>query len=391
MKKYDVIVVGAGTMGMITGYELAKQGKSVMMIDAYDPPHSQGSHFGDTRINRHANGEGIEFVPLALRSQEVWDELQAETNEHVFMKTGVLSFGGPSSKFVEIAIEGAEKYNLESEFFETGSALRERWPDLDFEEEIRGFYEPNAGILFPENILRLYKKKAKEAGAHLIVNTPVTKIDVKEDSVTVYADREEFNADKLVLTAGAYTNKFLKDLDLDIILEPARRTIAWFDSEEELYGSDVFPGFFGETHNGVYYGFPSIHGQGVKIGKYYDGGVSEPEYINREFNGLEHDEVDLRRFLEAHMPKAAGQLNKAAVCIFTNTSDETFVIDKHPKHDHIVIGAGFSGHGFKHAPAVAEMLSQLLLRGETEIDRTAFSIEREALKKRMTDTGPEHF
>ena len=391
MTKYDVIVAGAGAMGMSAGYFLAKEGKKVLMIDAFDPPHTSGSHHGDTRIMRHANGEGIQYVPLALRSQEIWNYLQAQTNDPIFMKTGVISFGLPDSKFVDHALEGAQKYNIEHEYFEDGPSFHDRWADLQFEDKIHGVYEPHAGILFPENIIRTFKRLALDEGAELKVHEPVEEITILDQSVLIKTNKKAYTADQVIVAAGAYNNKLFAQMDLNIKLEPSRRTIGWFDADETHYGADVFPGFFGETHHGVYYGFPSVLGTGVKIGKFYDIGNVEPEYMETVFNGYSHDEKDLRDFLNEHMPNATGNLNKGAVCMFTNTSDEDFVIDKHPQHDHIVLAAGFSGHGFKHSAAIGEILAQLAIKGESEIDISAFSAKREALNYLFSEKGPSHF
>ena len=108
---YDVIVIGAGSMGMSSGYYLAKKGVKTLLVDAFDPPHTNGSHHGDTRIIRHAYGEGRN-VPLALRAQELWDELQKETNLPIFKQTGVLGFGPSDSAFIKEAIASGRQYAL---------------------------------------------------------------------------------------------------------------------------------------------------------------------------------------------------------------------------------------------------------------------------------------
>lgn len=376
---YEVIVVGAGSMGMSAGYFLAKEGHDVLLIDAFDPPHDQGSHSGDTRIIRHANGEGLEYIPIALRSQEIWDELQANSNEQIFIKTGVLSFGDPTSDFVKIGLEGAEKYDIEVEYFENGQAFQEQWPDLQLPDDFHGFLEPNAGVLSTENAIRNFRRLALEHGAELSTSNPVLDLDVEEDKVTVTTKNDTYTADKIIISAGAYNNKLLPKVGLDLKLAPTRRVVGWFEPDENLYSSDAFPSFFGDTPVGVYYGFPSIGGTGVKIGKYYQDDVLEPEFINRDFGAYDRDEGSLREFLEAYMPKSAGRLTHGAVCMFTNTKDEDFIVDLHPEHSNVAIAAGFSGHGFKHSSAIGEILKDLVTTGETEFDISSFSAQREAV------------
>lgn len=380
MTHYDVIVVGAGSMGMAAGYFLAKEGQKVLMIDAFDPPHDQGSHNGDTRLIRHAVGEGPEYVPMAQRAQELFDELQEQTHDQIFMKTGVVSFGGQDAEFIQKGLEGRDQYGIEVEYLEDKEALEERFPDLHVPEGYHGFLEPNAGVLFPENIIRTYRRLALEEGAELSVNNPVKKLEASEESVTVKTDEETFTGDKLLVSAGAYNGKLLPQIDLPLALQPSRRAIAWFDSDEDYYSVDVHPGFIGVSDTGNFYGFPSIGGSGVKIGKTYVDDHNEPEYMDRTFGNNPDDEGLVRDFLEEYMPQAAGPLKRGGICMFTLTPDHDFILDLHPKYSNVAVAAGFSGHGFKYASVVGEILSQLLTEGKTDLDITPFSAQREAVQ-----------
>lgn len=378
-KHYDVVVVGAGSMGMAAGYYLAKQGVNTLMIDAFDPPHEKGSHTGATRLIRHACGEGYDYVPLALRAQKLWDDLQETTNERIFTKTGVVTFGPSESLFVQTAINGGHEYELNIETL-SADEINERWPGITVPDGQIGCYEPDAGVLFSENCIRAFKRLALDAGAELKTNSPVMNIDVFEDSVKVDTNGESFTADKLIITGGAWNKKILDDLDLQIRIQPSRQTIAWFDSDDVLYKSDGFPGFFADVPTGVYYGFPSIDGTGLKIGRYDNGDNIDPSYYNDEFGAYEKDEKDICGFLDEYMKQANGSINVGKTCMFTNTPDENFVIDTHPEHDHIAIAAGFSGHGYKFSSAVGEVLSELVTNGETKQDISLFKATRPSLQ-----------
>lgn len=376
---YGVIVVGAGSMGMAAGYYLAEQGVKTLMIDAFDPPHTRGSHSGDTRLIRHACGEGYEYVPLALRAQELWDDLQTKTNERIFTKTGVVTFGPSESLFVQTAITGGQKYELNNETL-SADEINARWPGITVPEGQVGCYEPDAGVLFSENCIRAFKRLALNAGAELKINSPVMNIDVFDDSVRVDTNTESFTADKLIITGGAWNKKILDDLDLKIRIQPSRQTIAWFDSDDILYKSDGFPGFFADVPSGVYYGFPSIDGTGLKVGRYDNGDDIDPSYYNNEFGAYEKDEKDIRNFLGEYMQQANGNIRVGKTCMFTNTPDENFVIDTYPEYDHIAIAAGFSGHGYKFSSAVGEVLSELVMYGETKQDISLFKATRASLQ-----------
>lgn len=382
--KYDVIVVGAGSMGMAAGYYLAEQGKKTLLIDAFDPPHENGSHSGDTRLIRHACGEGYAYVPLALRAQELWHALQAKTNERIFTQTGVLTFGPAASGFVQTAIEGGQKYGLNIETL-TADDVNARWPGITMPQGEIGCYEPEAGVLFSSACIRTLKRLALSVGAELKVNSPVMDIEIFDDSVKVHTPDDTFEANKLIISGGAWNKKLLNELNININIQPSRQTIAWFDSDDILYKSDGFPGFFADVPSGVYYGFPSIDGTGLKIGRYDNGDDIDPSYYNKTFGAYEKDEKDIRGFLSNYMQAAHGNINVGKTCMFTNTPDENFIIDTHPDYNHVAIAAGFSGHGYKFSSAVGEALGELIIHGETTQDISPFKITRDSLQPENKD------
>lgn len=376
---YDVIVVGAGSMGMSTGYHLAKQGLSTLLIDAYNPPHGKGSHGGETRLIRYAYGEGSEYVPLVLRAQELFDELQEQTKEVIFQETGVVQFGAPEMDFVDEVFESGETHDMEMDVFEKGTEMNEKWPGLSLPDDFVGVYESKAGVLYADNIITTYRRLALENGADIRVNEPVLEINSSEKEIKVKTVKGTYSADKLVISAGAYNKTLFKHLGLDIPLYPARRTVSWFETDPNLYSMDKFPGFVGVSEEGNFYGFPNMDSSGLKIG-YYAGPLShEPEYINMDYGAFSEDENRVREYLDKYMPGAAGVLKKGAVCMFTMTPDEDFIIDFHPDNENIVLAGGFSGHGFKFASVVGEILTDLLTKGDSEFDLSSFSVERPAL------------
>lgn len=384
-RHYDVIIVGAGAMGMASGYYLSEEGLRVLMIDAYDPPHDKGSHGGDTRLIRHAVGEGLHYIPLALRSQEMWNELQDHSDDEIFRETGILNFGYKGSEFLGNTIEGAREYGLEIEAL-TKEEIRERWPDMQGEDLDIGYYEKKGGVIMGGNAIRTYRKLALQNGAELLIDTPVKNIHPEDDKVTVQTEHDTFTGDQIILSAGGWTGTFLKGLGIDLKVQPSRRTIAWFEADESLYSSDNFPGFIGRSRNGAYYGFPSIDGTGVKIGRFNGDPEDddEPENMEKNFGAFEKDEAHLREFLDEYMKNANGRLNRGVTCFFNNTPDEDFIIDRHPEHKNIFIAGGFSGHGFKYVPVIGEIFTQLITEGKTEHDISEFSITRDVLyeKKR---------
>ncbi|MDT3416439.1 MULTISPECIES: N-methyl-L-tryptophan oxidase [Bacillales] len=375
MRHYDAIVIGAGSMGMAAGYYLARQGVKTLLLDSGDPPHQWGSHHGDTRIIRYAYGEGRQYVPLALRAKELWAELAEETGKRLFVQTGVLSAGPADAPFLREVQESAAQYSLPLEVLDAGN-VGQRWPGIRLPAEFLGCFEPTAGVLYSEECIRAYRNRALAAGAELRTGERVTGIQAKSDSVSVQTQTDTYSGSALLISAGAWSAGLLVSLGLSLPLTPTRKTVSWFAADEQLYSSDRFPAFLFTLADSMFYGFPSLDGAGVKIGRHDGGQPADPDQLDRTFGLYPSDEADTRSFLERYMPQAAGPLRQGKVCLYTYTPDEHFIIDRHPEYPHIVIAAGFSGHGFKFASAVGEAASQLITRGTSEIDLSLFRVTR---------------
>lgn len=376
MKNYDVIVIGAGSMGMAAGYFLSKNGKSTLLLDAFNPPHDQGSHHGETRIIRYAYGEGHEYVPFALRARDLWRELARNVHKELLLETGVVNVGEKDIPFIKNVISSAEQFDLPLEVL-SAAEVQKKWPGLKIPENFVGCFEPTSGVLKVEECVSAFREMAIREGAEIRTNSKVTKIDAKENEVTItIADGTKFTANSAIFSVGAWAREVLKQLDLDLPLNPIRKTFAWYDVEEDLYSSNKFPAFAFELSDGCYYGFPSIDGAGLKIGRHDTGDSIDPNVARLPFGEVSGDKEELKSFLDQFMPNQKHTLKFGKTCMYTMTPDENFIIDLHPKYKNVAIAAGFSGHGFKFASAVGETLSNLVLKGETDLDITPFSIKR---------------
>lgn len=370
---YEVIIIGAGTAGMAAGAFLAKKGVKTLLIDSFDPPHTNGSHHGDTRIIRHAYGEGEYYVPMAVRAQELWEELEQEVGETLFLKTGILGAGNADSPFIKEIIKSAKKHQLPLEVLEPVD-VKARWPQVNVPDGFIGCYESNSGVLLAEKCISAFRKVALNHQAELWTNTRVQHIEIVENGVIVDTEKGKVYGDQCIVTAGAWTKKVVEPHQLP--LSPVRKTVAWFDADEESFGHNHFPGFFFMLEDESYYGFPSINGSGVKVGRMDGGQMVDPDDMDRSFGIYEEDERDVRSFLETFMPEATGFLKQGKVCLFTRTPDEDFIIDHHPQYNHVIIATGFSGHGFKFASAIGEVLMKMALGEEIEYDLSYFRIGR---------------
>lgn len=371
---YDVVIIGAGSMGMAAGYYLSKQGKSVALIDAHDPPHTEGSHHGETRVIRHAYGEGETYVPLALRSQQLWDELEQESKMDLFEKTGVLNIGTKDSEFLSNVIQSAETFDLSVDIL-TAEEINGRWPGYQLPPHLMGCYEKNSGLLWSEKAISAFRLGAVQYGAHLYPNTIVKAIDPADDEVTVQLKRQALTGKQLIITAGKGTNDITKLIGQTLPLTPVRKTFTWFHSSESLYSPEVFPTWSFDDGTRTYYGFPSMNKSGIKIGRHDSDEDIPAKHPLEPFGIFAEDNEETPQFAATHMAEDV-QLKEGRVCVYTNTPDGDFIIDRLPGHSNIIAACGFSGHGFKFSSGIGEILSQMVVDGESEQDISYFQLSR---------------
>ncbi|CAH1205390.1 N-methyl-L-tryptophan oxidase [Paenibacillus sp. JJ-223] len=371
---YDVIIVGAGSMGMSAGYYLSRSGLKTLLIDAFDPPHGEGSHHGEPRLIRHVYSGGPDYIAMALLAQQLWEELEDASGSKLLVPSGVLNIVDPGVYSFRDRLAHADEAGVRYELLRA-SEIMKRWPGIDVPEHYEAMYEPDAGYLFSERCVQAYRQRAEAHGATLLTNTLVQQVECGPQTVSVKtSDGSTYSANRLILSTGAWFRTLEPFVNLPI--RAVRKTVGWFEASEELFAEEHFPGFTLAGPEGGYYGFPSIGGAGLKIGRHDTGQPWTPGSPPAPFGSEETDEGDLRRLLERRMPRAAGRLKRGAVCKYEFTPDEHFIIDRHPAHDHVWIAGGFSGHGFKFASAVGSILSDLVQTGVTDQDISRFVLSR---------------
>ncbi|WP_175074924.1 N-methyl-L-tryptophan oxidase [Terribacillus sp. AE2B 122] len=369
---YDIIILGAGSMGMSAGYQLAKQGQKVLMVDSYHPPHIHGSHHGETRIIRHAYGEGEAYVPFALRSRELWKDLEQELGKDIFFETGVLNCGPESSPFIQNVLKSGERYDLHVEEL-SSDLMKKRWSGLTIPADYIGAYEKNAGYLRTYPILAGYAELAASYGAVLAGGQRVEELQIKEGSIEVKTKNEIHRGKKLIVTAGAWGGDVLSQLGLQLPITVTRKTFAWLHADAP-FQEDKFPCFSFDTDMGTYYGFPDISGTGLKIGRHDTGLAIHPDQKGPDFH--DGDAEELLGFLTRFMGGGSFQLREGKTCMYSITPDEDFIIDYHPDYPEVMFALGFSGHGFKFASAVGEVLSEMAMEKELTVDMGPFRLNR---------------
>ncbi|MVP02441.1 N-methyl-L-tryptophan oxidase [Paenibacillus lutrae] len=370
---YDVIVVGAGSMGMSAGYHLALSGVRTLLLDAYDPPHGEGSHHGEPRLIRHAYSGGSTYIKMALRAQQLWQQLEEESGAKLFAASGVINAASADSFKFPSRLKDARSFGVAVETLDAAEICR-RWPGFRLPEHYTGMYEPDAGYLFSEQCVAALRKLAVDAGAELLTYTPVNRIEVRQGGVAVHTKNGIYYAQHAILSAGAWFRTLEPFITLPV--RSVRKAIGWFNPLVPLYEAGSFPGFTLADAGGTYYGFPSIGGAGLKIGRHDTGHDWTAGEALEPFGRYAEDEGDLRAALENYMPQAAGVLNKGAVCKYELTPDDDFIIDRHPLHPNVLLAGGFSGHGFKFSSVVGEILTELILYGRSSLNLEPFALSR---------------
>ncbi|GAB3670781.1 N-methyl-L-tryptophan oxidase [Halopiger thermotolerans] len=372
-ERYDAIVLGVGATGSATVAHLAERGVDVLGLERYDVPHGYGSSRGLTRSFRLASAEDPTYVPLLRRAEELWTELEADHDRRLFYRTGSIDAGPAGDPLVEGAARTCEEHDLEYERL-SSAALSERYPGYRLPDDYEAIYQPDGGYLVPEECIVAHVDRAHRAGATIRARERVVDWRPLEDGVRVETDRDIYEGDRLVVTAGAWTARFVEPL-ADVLV-PERQVLAWFRPEEPArFEPDRFPVWNLQGPEGRFYGCPVHAVPGFKVGQYHHREEAvDPDAVERE--PTQTDERLLREFAERYFPDGAGPTMRLQTCLFTNTPDEQFVLDTHPDHPRVVVGAGFSGREFEFAPVVGEILADLAVDGETDREIGPFSIDR---------------
>ncbi len=358
-ERFDAIVVGVGGMGSAALHHLARRGQRVLGLERFDVPHTLGSSHGVTRIIRLAYYEDPAYVPLLRRAYELWRELETLGGERLLHITGSVDAG---PEIFEGSLRSCEEHDLPHEVL-TGAELGRRFPGYRLPADTDVLLQPDGGFLLPERCIVQHTRQAEAAGAVLHEDERVLGWEPAGDGVRVRTEVATYEADRLVLCAGAWSEPVARLARGLVTAE--RQVLAWFHPlEPELFDPERFPVFNLVVPEGRWYGFPVFGIPGFKVGRYHHRGEEvDPESFDRE--PQPEDEALLRGFVEQYFPAAAGPTASLETCLFENSPDEHFILDLHPECPQAIVAAGFSGHGFKFCSVVGEILADLALDGVT--------------------------
>lgn len=381
--EYDIIVLGVGAMGSACCLELARRGVRVLGVERFTIGHALGSSHGESRIFRVAYYEHPDYVPLLQRARKRWLSLQEQAGQTLFHPGGGLWIGPPDHHLIAGTLDTARRHRLPHEVLDAGS-LASRYPFIRPLPDDVGFFEQDAGTLLPERAVTAMARLAREAGAAILENVRALHWRERGDEIILTTDRGEFCAGHLILSAGAWSSAVLEPLltadeqrdaprDDDrapggLALRVSRQPAVWFAMRDAVrFRPQVTPCWgVARAADSFYYGFPCVNTVGTaKVSIHIAGETCDPETVLRI---VRHDEVALlKRFLDQTFPGVYGEAIASTVCLYTNSPDGHFIIDRHPTHRRVTVACGFSGHGFKFAPVVGEALADLATTGRTNL------------------------
>lgn len=370
---YDTIVLGVGGMGSATCYHLARRGQRVLGLERFDIAHSMGSSHGVTRIIRLAYYEDSKYVPLLRRAYELWRELETGFGQQLLHITGAVDAGPPGSEIFAGSLASCKEHDLAYEVL-TSRELTARFPGYHLPDNQEILLQPDGGFLLSEPCTVAHVTAAQAAGAEIHARERVLGWDATSSGVRVETDRASYEAENLVISAGAWMGQLVPELAA--LARPERQVLAWLQpTAPELFTTERFPVFNLMVEEGRYYGFP-IHGvPGFKFGRYHHLAEEvDPESMDREPNAT--DEAILREFAARYFPDGNGPVMALRTCIFTNTPDEHFIVDRHPTYPQVVLASPCSGHGYKFCSLIGEVLADLTIAGSTAHDISLFRLDR---------------
>ncbi len=375
-----VLVVGLGAMGSSAAMQCALRGAHVRGIDRYARGHALGASNGKSRIIRQAYYEDAAYVPLLLRAYELWRDLERRSNEDVLRLVGLLLAGKEDSAILQRTLAAAREHLLNVEALDARD-MRRRFPPLLLDPGEVGVFEPLGGLVVPEAAVRAFQCVAEDAGAELRFETKMENWSAGNDGVEVaLEDGTRLRGDALVLALGPWFEAAMAGAGVPMRVQ--RNVQLWFSPATYAYDAARFPAFLVDRPSlpSPLYGFPDL-GDGVKAAFHGYGAFANPDGLDRGIDA-KSDVAPVARALDAWMPGAAANFLEGKACMYALTPDEHFVVDVHPQHRNVVLCGGFSGHGFKFASVVGEVVADLALAGETQHDVGFLSAERFVPKTR---------
>ncbi|XP_033096220.1 peroxisomal sarcosine oxidase-like [Anneissia japonica] len=363
--EFDCIVVGAGIEGSSTAYTLAKNNKNVLLLEQFCLPHTRGSSHGQSRVTRFAYFED-HYLKMMSENFRCWDVLEKEVGKELYVKCGMLQIEHRSGKQFGRIRDLMRQKKLDFYDISSTEACR-KWPCLKFNTDFNMFVDENAGVLRADRCLRAFQEMFVKFGGILKDNEQVISI-LPGKHVSVVTSTNKYTAKSIVITPGAWAAKILRPLGVDIPLKVVRINVCYWRVKSRNKLNDMPT--FADTSNGCIYGLPSLEYPGMMKICFHGSDVEiDPDYRDVDNGDTPQKDVELlTKYVKEHFEGVESKPCIIETCMYTNTATDDPILDVHPQYPNIVIGCGFSGHGFKLAPVIGQILSQLALQQEPEFD-----------------------
>ena len=367
-QSYDVIVIGVGGWGSATLYHLAKRGLKVCGLEQFGLGHDRGSSHGESRIIRMAYFMHPDYVPVLRRAYELWREAEAESGERLMTLPGLLCVGEPDGALIKGLESCYGAHDLPHERW-TPAEARSRFPQFQLADDLACYWDPLGGYLNADAAVRVHQQLAQRHGAELLPNERVVNLDASADSVTIRTTKRTLHASRVVITTGAFSGSLAPGL-----ITAVRKVLFWYRvAEPSQFAGERFPAWIAKLGGLNYYGFPSVDGATIKCAEDTGGLVaSNPGEVTREL--MTGDEVNLRPFLTKIFGRSVGERAAFKTCLYENTANRDFIVDRHPQRPHIVLAFGGSGHGFKFCSVIGEMAADLVQKGHSPMRPDIFRL-----------------
>ncbi len=370
----EVAVVGVGAMGSAACLALARRGVSVLGLERHEIGHDRGSSHGQSRLIRKAYFEHPDYVPLLRRAYAGWDALMAATGQPLFHRVGLCSVGARESELVAGTLRAAAEHGLALEVVEGGDRSA-RAPGLVVGRDELLLYEADAGWLAVEACVHAQVALARQLGADIRAGCEVNAWAPDRDGFALETTAGRVRARRLVLTEGAWAAGTLARVGRRLAVH--RNVLHWFDvktAPTSVADWATAPCFAFDLVDGFFYGFPDIDARGVKVAEHRPGQlVDDPANVARERRPEDAQAVE--RFVGERLRGLGAAPTRHAVCLYEMSEDAHFILGRDEALGGVVVGAGFSGHGFKFAPAIGEALADLALDGESPLPIRRFSLD----------------
>ena len=354
----SVVVVGAGAFGGWTALHLLRKGAKVQLVDSWGPGNSRASSGGETRIIRATYGPSRIYTQMAARALQLWQENEERWGLKLFFPTGVLWMAGKDDSYENAALPVLKDAGVRFEKLSVSDCAK-RWPQIKFDGVSWGIYEPEFGYLAArrgcEAVLNAF---VKEGGEYRQAHASPGRISGKRmDGITV-TPSDPLKADAYIFACGPWLGKVLPFLATAIT--PTRQEVFFFGTAagDLRFTEAQAPVWI--DYGTRFYGIPGNHWRGFKVADDTRGPVVDPTTMERQVTakGL----AAARKFLSVRFPALMGApLLESRVCQYENSTDQHFVVDRHPEAENVWIVGGGSGHGYKHGPAMGELVSDAVL------------------------------